>query len=173
MSTNNVHAVILAGGSGSLLWSLPRQHLPKQFLALDGNTSLLQATIDRLSPTIDANRVLIVTQEAHAKDENGNVVLISKNDQTQRVRKVTAAPQQRGATEHIYHAKVNRPWGSLPFWKKTRRASSSSVLRLHPAPSLAYKTSHRSEYWVVVSGTGTVTVTNGDEVVTVHKNQST
>jgi mannose-6-phosphate isomerase-like protein (cupin superfamily) len=29
----------------------------------------------------------------------------------------------------------------------------------------------RSEHWVVVSGTATVT--NGDEVITVHKNQST
>ena len=32
---NDVHAVILAGGSGSRLWPLSRQHLPKQFLVLD------------------------------------------------------------------------------------------------------------------------------------------
>lgn len=72
---SDVHAVILAGGSGSRLWPLSRQHLPKQFLALDGNASLLQATIDRLSPTIDAQSVLIVTQEAHAKGEAYHALL--------------------------------------------------------------------------------------------------
>jgi mannose-1-phosphate guanylyltransferase/mannose-6-phosphate isomerase len=72
---NNVHAVILAGGSGCRLWPLSRQHLPKQFLVLDGNASLLQTTIDRLSPTIDTKNVLIVTQEAHAKGEAYHALL--------------------------------------------------------------------------------------------------
>lgn len=36
MSDNKVHAVILAGGRGSHLWQLSRQHPPRQFLALDG-----------------------------------------------------------------------------------------------------------------------------------------
>jgi mannose-1-phosphate guanylyltransferase/mannose-6-phosphate isomerase len=72
---SDVHAVILAGGSGSRLWPLSRQHLPKQFLVLDGNATLLQTTIDRLSPTITADRVLIVTQEAHAKGEAYHALL--------------------------------------------------------------------------------------------------
>lgn len=72
---SKVHAVILAGGSGSRLWPLSRQHLPKQFLVLDGEASLLQTTIDRLSPTIDAKSVLIVTQEAHAKGEAYHALL--------------------------------------------------------------------------------------------------
>jgi len=70
-----VHAVILAGGSGSRLWPLSRQHLPKQFLALDGSTSLLQTTINRLAPTIAAHDVLIITQEAHAKGEAYHALL--------------------------------------------------------------------------------------------------
>lgn len=72
---NNVHAVILAGGSGSRLWPLSRQHLPKQFLVLDGEASLLQTTINRLSPTIEAKNVLIVTQESHAKGEAYHALL--------------------------------------------------------------------------------------------------
>ncbi|MDP1872181.1 MAG: mannose-1-phosphate guanylyltransferase/mannose-6-phosphate isomerase [Gallionella sp.] len=69
MSENEVFAVILAGGSGSRLWPLSRQSLPKQFLALDGDATMLQATIDRLSPMISPQNILIVTQEAHAKGE--------------------------------------------------------------------------------------------------------
>jgi mannose-1-phosphate guanylyltransferase / mannose-6-phosphate isomerase len=75
MNNSQVHAVILAGGSGSRLWPLSRQHLPKQFLSLDGDASLLQTTIDRLSPLITANNVLIVTQESHAKGEAYHALL--------------------------------------------------------------------------------------------------
>ena len=75
MSKNKTHAVILAGGTGSRLWPLSRQHLPKQFLALDGKETLLQTTIDRLSPTILPKNVLIVTQEAHAKGEAYHALL--------------------------------------------------------------------------------------------------
>src|SRR5512139_4166812 len=75
MSDRQAHAVILAGGSGSRLWPLSRQHLPKQFLVLDGEASLLQTTINRLSPTIEAKNVLIVTQEAHAKGEAYHALL--------------------------------------------------------------------------------------------------
>jgi mannose-1-phosphate guanylyltransferase/mannose-6-phosphate isomerase len=69
MSSRKVHAVILAGGSGSRLWPLSRQHRPKQFLALDGDGSLLQDTIERLAPVVESGNVLVVTQEAHAKGE--------------------------------------------------------------------------------------------------------
>ena len=62
-----VRAVILAGGSGSRLWPLSRQQLPKQFLRLNGESSLLQATIERLEPLIAPSNVLIVTGEEHAK----------------------------------------------------------------------------------------------------------
>lgn len=75
MSNRKVYAVILAGGSGSRLWPLSRQHLPKQFLALDGAASLLQTTVDRLAPVIDAKDVLIVTQESHAKGEAYHALL--------------------------------------------------------------------------------------------------
>ena len=75
MSKAQIHAVILAGGSGSRLWPMSRQNLPKQFLALDGDATLLQTTINRLSPTIEAKDVLIVTQEAHAKGEAYHALL--------------------------------------------------------------------------------------------------
>lgn len=64
-----IKAVILAGGSGSRLWPLSRQHLPKQFLKLNGAQSLLQETASRLQPLIVAQNVLIVTGEEHAKGE--------------------------------------------------------------------------------------------------------
>lgn len=42
-----IHPVILSGGSGTRLWPLSREAYPKQLLALFGNDTLLQATVQR------------------------------------------------------------------------------------------------------------------------------
>lgn len=59
-------AVILAGGSGTRLWPMSRQQLPKQFLTLSGDQSLLAATVSRLSPLVAPDDVWVVTNESHA-----------------------------------------------------------------------------------------------------------
>ncbi len=41
-------AVIMAGGLGARLWLTSRAGHPKQFLALNGDDTMLQATIKRL-----------------------------------------------------------------------------------------------------------------------------
>jgi mannose-1-phosphate guanylyltransferase/mannose-6-phosphate isomerase len=64
-----VHAVILAGGSGTRLWPLSRLQSPKQFLRLAGDETLLEATVSRLAPLIDRAHVLIVTSRETATGE--------------------------------------------------------------------------------------------------------
>ncbi len=66
---SDLKAVILAGGSGTRLWPLSRQQLPKQFLNLDGDETLLGATISRLQPLISKDDVWIVTNERHVNGE--------------------------------------------------------------------------------------------------------
>lgn len=56
--------VIMAGGSGSRLWPLSRQLFPKQFLTLQGELSMLQTTISRLSD-IPHQKPLIICNEEH------------------------------------------------------------------------------------------------------------
>ena len=71
-STDNspaCHAVILAGGSGTRLWPLSRLQLPKQFLTLNGGESMLDATVGRLSPVVNPEHALIITNEVHAGGE--------------------------------------------------------------------------------------------------------
>ena len=61
------YAVIPAGGSGTRLWPLSRAGHPKFLHPLTGtDASLLQATVERLSPLTDPEHVLIVTGVAHA-----------------------------------------------------------------------------------------------------------
>ena len=56
--------VILAGGTGSRLWPLSRDLMPKQFLKLDGETTMLQATVQRLRG-LDTLPPLVICNEEH------------------------------------------------------------------------------------------------------------
>lgn len=58
--------VILAGGSGSRLWPLSRQHFPKQFLELDGQRkgTMFQRTLARLDG-LTHSLPLVVSNEEH------------------------------------------------------------------------------------------------------------
>lgn len=44
-----IYPVILCGGSGTRLWPLSRKSFPKQFSRLNGETSLFQQTVERVS----------------------------------------------------------------------------------------------------------------------------
>ncbi len=61
--------VILCGGSGTRLWPLSRQHYPKQFLKLVGDSTLFQQSISRAvaleNDNIHIEEILIITNENH------------------------------------------------------------------------------------------------------------
>ena len=58
-----LHAVIMAGGSGTRFWPESVSQRPKQLLTLVGDRSLVQQSVDRLSGFVPADRVLIVTNQ--------------------------------------------------------------------------------------------------------------
>ena len=58
-----IHALILAGGSGTRLWPLSREELPKQFLSLSGTRTLLQQTADRMCAVVPPSRIHVVASE--------------------------------------------------------------------------------------------------------------
>jgi mannose-1-phosphate guanylyltransferase len=59
-----MQALILAGGSGTRFWPLSRRRRPKQLLALEGDSSLLQATAERLRPLAGPEAQWVCTTEA-------------------------------------------------------------------------------------------------------------
>ena len=54
-------AVVMAGGSGTRFWPLSRRARPKQLLPLTGGRSLLRLAVDRVTPLVPPDRVLVVT----------------------------------------------------------------------------------------------------------------
>ncbi len=61
---NAILPVILSGGSGTRLWPLSRESYPKQFLPLVGQTTMLQATWQRVAP-IAGQAPIVVANEEH------------------------------------------------------------------------------------------------------------
>src|SRR5580698_8314226 len=53
--------VILAGGSGTRFWPRSRRSRAKQVLALDGERTMIQRTLDRLAPLANAHDVWVIT----------------------------------------------------------------------------------------------------------------
>lgn len=56
-----LHAIVMAGGSGTRFWPASRAALPKQLLPLAGERTLLEDTVARLDGLVPHDRVLVVT----------------------------------------------------------------------------------------------------------------
>ncbi len=56
--------VIMAGGMGTRFWPLSTERIPKQFLNLFGDRTLLQKSFDRVSNLVPPERILVLTNVA-------------------------------------------------------------------------------------------------------------
>jgi mannose-1-phosphate guanylyltransferase len=56
-----LHAIIMAGGSGTRFWPKSRRDRPKQLLRLAGESTMLQQTVARVEHLVPPERVVVVT----------------------------------------------------------------------------------------------------------------
>src|SRR5262249_26916642 len=59
-------AVIMAGGSGTRFWPASREHLPKQFLAITADRTMLEETLTRAERFARPNQISVVVGRVHA-----------------------------------------------------------------------------------------------------------
>jgi mannose-1-phosphate guanylyltransferase/mannose-6-phosphate isomerase len=118
---------------------------------------------DRLIATIGLKDMVVV--------DTPDATLVSSKEKVQDVRKVVEALKRDHREEHLIHRTVERPWGRYTVLEKGPRYKIKRVA-LNPKAKLSLQIHHhRSEHWVVVSGTARVT--KGEEVFDVHPNEST
>ena len=53
-----MYAVIIAGGSGTRFWPKSRENLPKQLLNIAGQKTMIQDTVNRISPVIPIENIV-------------------------------------------------------------------------------------------------------------------
>lgn len=113
--------------------------------------------------TIDLDNMLIV--------DTPDALLVAPLASSQKVKKVVDELKARGSDLPTVPQTVNRPWGTYSVLESTDRYKMKRIV-VRPGERLSLqKHLHRSEHWVVVSGTATCTV--GDKVFYVRPNEST
>src|SRR6266700_1777442 len=68
MAKANHYGLILAGGRGTRFWPLSRRNRAKQVLSVVGESTLIEATVDRLSALIPPERLWVLTN-SHLRAE--------------------------------------------------------------------------------------------------------
>lgn len=60
-------AIIMAGGSNLMLWPRSTEKIPKQFLRILSNESMVESTVNRLIPYFDIQDIFVVTSKDYAE----------------------------------------------------------------------------------------------------------
>ncbi|HEX4411525.1 MAG TPA: mannose-1-phosphate guanylyltransferase/mannose-6-phosphate isomerase [Xanthobacteraceae bacterium] len=108
------------------------------------------------------NLVVVTTDDA---------VLVAKREDGDGMRRLVQKLKEVAPTVTEEHLQVHRPWGSYRSVDQGQRFQVKRIV-VKPGGRLSLqKHHHRSEHWIVVHGTARVTV--GDEIRTVHENEST
>jgi len=128
-----------------------------------GSTNSILYAEKRLVATIGLRDTVVV--------DTPDATLVCAKDRAQDVKKVVEELKKRKAEEHLIHRTVYRPWGAYTVLEEGDRYKIKRI-EINPGAKLSFQLHHhRSEHWVVVSGTARVT--NGDREYDVHPNEST
>lgn len=154
-------------GSWSALWDITPKDttgnaLHGDVIAIDSRNSLLRSDGPALAAVGVNDLVVVATEDA---------VLVAHKSQAQNVKKVVDELARRNRQEHISHVTVHRPWGSYQTADAGDRYQVKRIV-VKPGHKLSLQQHmHRAEHWVVVQGTARVT--RGEEIITLHENEST
>jgi len=103
--------------------------------------------------------------------DTGDALLISKKGVSQKVKEVVAKLKENKTDLHHIHLTAHRPWGTYTILENSDKYKIKRIV-VKPGKRLSLqKHFHRSEHWIVVSGTALVTV--GENETLVRPNEST
>jgi mannose-1-phosphate guanylyltransferase/mannose-6-phosphate isomerase len=128
----------------------------------DTSNSLIRSDNSVLTAVIGLDEVVVVS--------TADAVLVTSRAHSEQVKGLVDELKSRNCRAAVEHRRIYRPWG---HYQDVDNAARYRVKRIvvKPGSRLSLqKHFHRSEHWVVVSGTAEVTV--GEEVRLVHENES-
>ncbi|MCC6809331.1 MAG: mannose-1-phosphate guanylyltransferase [Deltaproteobacteria bacterium] len=99
----SLHAVIIAGGSGTRFWPESRRTLPKQFLRFEPHRSLITATSDRLGALVPKQNLWVVCGAAHAKLVERDLPQLPKENLLVEPKAKNTAPAIALANLHVHN----------------------------------------------------------------------
>lgn len=118
---------------------------------------------NRTVATLGLTDILIV--------DTPDALLVADKSRHQDVKRVVEVLKSKGSHLVDFHPTVHRPWGTYTVLEDSNGYKIKRI-EVKPGASLSLQMHHhRSEHWIVVSGTAEVT--NGEKVFLVRKNEST
>ncbi len=126
------------------------------------STNSMQLSTSRLLTTVGVDGLVVV--------ETPDAVFVARKDASPKVKELVARLTEKERPEANSHRRVHRPWGTFESLDQGQRYQVKR-LRVNPGASLSLQLHHhRSEHWVIVSGTARVT--RDDEVLLLGENES-
>jgi mannose-1-phosphate guanylyltransferase/mannose-6-phosphate isomerase len=129
---------------------------------LDSRNSLVRSEDSVLTTVVGLDDVIVVA--------TADAVLVSARASAEHVKTLVEQLKTQNHRAAVEHCRIYRPWG---YYQDVDIAPRYRVKRIvvKPGSKLSLqKHFHRSEHWVVVTGTAEVTL--GDDVRIVHENES-
>jgi mannose-1-phosphate guanylyltransferase/mannose-6-phosphate isomerase len=134
----------------------------REAIVIDSHNTYIDSK-DRLVAAIGLDNVLIV--------DTPDALLVADKSKSQEVKQVVNKLKMDGHEAHKIHRTAVRPWGTYSVLGEGQGFKIKRVV-VKPKQSLSLQMHHhRSEHWVVVSGTANITV--GDTTKLMTPNQST
>ena len=132
-------------------------------ISVDTHGSLLRSESGALLATLGLTEMVVVAVR--------DAVFVAPLSRANEVRQLVEALQRDKASYVVDPAKVERPWGSYETLEMGSRFQIKHI-DVGPGETLSLQMHfHRSEHWIVVSGTAQVTV--GERQFLLHENEST
>lgn len=152
-SWDNVYSLLEKDASNNVLQG--------DVVTVDTRNSLVIAQ-KKLVATVGLSDLLIV--------ETDDVVLVARRGDGQRVKELVETLKERGKSEVDAHLTTRRPWGSYTVLEEAKRYKIKRIC-VQPLAKLSLQLHyHRSEHWIVVTGTAKVTI--NDKEMIVHEGES-
>jgi mannose-1-phosphate guanylyltransferase/mannose-6-phosphate isomerase len=129
---------------------------------LDSHNSLVRSEESVLTTVVGLDDVIVVS--------TGDAVLVSARAKAEEVKALVGRLKALNHRAAVEHRRIYRPWG---YYQDVDSAPRYRVKRIvvKPGSKLSLqKHFHRSEHWVVVKGTAEITL--GNDVRSVHENES-
>ncbi len=136
--------------------------LPDSFINVNSKKNLILSS-GRTIAAVDIEDLIIV--------DTDDALLISKRGSSQNVKKVVEKLKEMNSELHFQHLTVHRPWGSYTVLLDSAAYKIKKILVKPKAKLSLQKHYHRSEHWIVTSGTALVTV--DDKKILLKSNEST
>lgn len=118
---------------------------------------------ERLVGTVGVEDLIII--------DTPDALLVANRHHSQDVKQIYSQLKEQGHEAHKLHRTVHRPWGTYTVLGEGQQFKIKRI-EVTPGSALSLQMHHhRSEHWIVVSGTATIV--NGDKEILLQTNEST